>query len=84
MTELQYQILDELYFMVHYNDLANTLQMDDEVLIRELCILIQKQWVDYYKTVDGIKSPDIENWTHYLKQYYYLASKSGLLVHNSR
>jgi hypothetical protein len=46
--------------------------------------MIKKGWVRFYKNnTDEILGEDLKFENNY-KNYYYLASKAGLLAHNSK
>ena len=83
MTEIEFEVLDELYFLQSYQYLINTLKMEDDNLKETLSILITKGWVRCYRSpteeVDFEHSIFEKNY----RNYHYLASKAGLLAHNS-
>jgi len=83
MTDIEFQILDELYFLQSYSYLTKTVGISEAELKTGLKSLLQKGWIRCYKTPsEEIEFPnrhfDSEYWS-----YYYLASKTGLLAHNS-
>ena len=82
MTNIEFEILDELYFVISFNELLVQLDFDRELLVNELRKLYQKGWIRIY---DGIDK-ELEN--HVLldesfSKYQFLASKQGLFEHNS-
>ena len=82
MTNIEFEILDELYFVISFNELLVQLDFDKELLVNELRKLYQKGWIRIY---DGIDK-ELEN--HVLldesfSKYQFLASKKGLFEHNS-
>jgi predicted transcriptional regulator len=83
MTDNEFDVLDELYFVTSYNDLLKQLDFSDDLLITILNRLKDKGWVKFLKDID-------QEWTiteltaDQIKQSYFLASKSGLLAHNSQ
>ncbi|MEP2023155.1 MAG: hypothetical protein ABJH98_06105 [Reichenbachiella sp.] len=83
MSDLEFDILDELYFLIHYNDLKETLGLSDEDLKPILAKMVKKNWLRCYDEPDvelDAASIDIEiNF----RKYYYLASKEGLKAHTS-
>jgi hypothetical protein len=83
MTDLEFQILDELYFLQSYSYLTKAIDVS-EIQIREgLKSLLIKGWVRCYRTPsDEIDFSNHDFETEYWS-YYYLASKAGLLAHNS-
>ncbi len=86
MTDLEYDILDELYFVTGWPALANTLQrpVTDPDLRTAMEALVKRGFVRTY-----FPDPDSEMTyhpllfgEHYL-QMLYLASKAGLIAHTS-
>lgn len=84
MNEDTYVLLDELYFMTSYGQLAEALpRMPKAVLDHTLMQAIGEGWVHYYEHPDGEQSPKSIDFKSHLESLYYLASKQGLLKHNS-
>ncbi len=83
MSDLEFDILDELYFLIHFNDLKDTLGLSDEDMKPILAKMVRKNWLRCYTEPDvelDATSIDIEiNF----RKYYYLASKEGLKAHTS-
>ena len=83
MSDDEFDVIDELYLLQHYRDLSKALKWGDQKLEQVLLILIEKGWVRCYE------SPEIElekfegKSSDGLSEYYFLASKEGLLAHNS-
>lgn len=83
MTELEYNVLDELYFLQSYSYIANTLDLTDEDLKRTLLRLLKKGWIRCYTSpTDELGSDKLYIESEY-RNYHYLATKAGLLAHNS-
>ncbi|MDZ7608926.1 MAG: hypothetical protein U5K79_25890 [Cyclobacteriaceae bacterium] len=83
MTDIEFQILDELYFLQSYSYLTKAIDFSDAQLSEGLRSLLKKGWIRCYRTpseeIDfSNRDFDTEYWS-----YYYLASKAGLLAHNS-
>ena len=82
MTDNEFNLLDELYFVHSFAHLQKELSYDDVVLIETLKVLETQGWVKFLKDVD-------EGWDHsdltddQFRQSYFLATKKGLLAHNS-
>ena len=82
MTELEYDILDELYFIQSFDNLLSSLDLDPETLKRMLKTMFIKGWIRCYITpYEEIYQRDLDLDTEYGK-YLYTASKAGLLAHN--
>ena len=82
MTNIEFEIIDELYFVISFNELLVRLDFDKELLENELRKLYQKGWIRIY---DGIDK-ELEN--HVLSEesfskYRFFVSKKGLSEHNS-
>lgn len=83
MSDLEFDVLDELYFVQSYGKLKDTLSWDDDMLRDTLIKLLEKGWIRCFITPnDEIFKFDIDLVTSYRK-YYYLASKEGLFAHNN-
>ena len=82
LTEQEFNVMDELYFVTPYSQLKNLVQLSDALLKSTLVVLIQKGFVvqlvfnenEYAKNLSGMLN-DIEN-------HAYLCTKEGLLAHN--
>jgi hypothetical protein len=83
MSDKEFDVLDELYFLQSFASLEKLLPYGGRELAEILENLIVKEWVRCYKAPDDeIKFDKSGYWEEYHK-YYYLASKEGLLAHNS-
>ncbi len=84
MTDREYEIIDALYFTVSFDYLEKELETEETQLRDDLILLIEKGWV---KCIEKISEKEIETKELILsnyKEYNYLASKKGLLAHNTR
>ncbi|MGV3585539.1 MAG: hypothetical protein ACO1OF_00950 [Adhaeribacter sp.] len=85
MNEIEYDIIDELYFVTAYKDIAATLNLSDEDLGRHLAALAQKGYIKtLYPDPDTEVAFDENLFQANYRQYFYLATKAGLITHNSR
>lgn len=82
MTDTEFDILDELYFLQSYGYLLSALHFNDSTLRKNLKSLIEKGWVKCYETPTDEISFEEGKFEKEYSKYYYLASKQGLLVHN--
>ncbi|NJN24718.1 MAG: hypothetical protein HC819_01350 [Cyclobacteriaceae bacterium] len=82
MTNNEFEVLDELYFLQSYTYLAKTLELDDHKLKTTLRQLLEKKWVKCFAS--PMEELDFEpgKFENDFWNYYYLASKEGLLAHN--
>lgn len=84
MTDQEYDVLDELYFVVPFSHLQQELDMEEETLKKILETLLKKGWIKCFLSASEEALPaeiDLENR---FDEYFYLATKSGLLAHNGR
>jgi len=85
MTSTQDDILDELYFVTSFQDLKASLNLPDETLCQELKKLLALEFVkSFFPDPDSEIAFSPENFDQDYKRYFYLATKKGLLAHNSR
>lgn len=83
MSDLEFDMLDELYFVRSYADLAKALGWNGEQMLATLQSIYIKGWLRCYKTpTEEILHENADLKLHY-KEYHYLASKTGLIAHNS-
>ncbi len=83
MTDREFDVLDELYFIQSYSDLSSAIGLEDEILILTLTSLFDKGWIRVYHDIDlEVNSKEVNIKEHAIK-YFYLASKEGLLAHNT-
>ena len=84
LTEIEYNILDELYFVTSYGNLKEESGYDDNQLRLNLIELIKKGFVKVYRKMDEEIEEDNLDMENSFDSYLYLASKKGLFEHNSR
>ncbi|MFK7952823.1 MAG: hypothetical protein AB8B73_08245 [Ekhidna sp.] len=84
MTDEEFDIIDELYFVTSYQDLKEGCQFSDEILQSNLVSLIENGLVRVYKDVDEASEMEDVNLKDHFRDYFYLASKKGLFEHNSK
>lgn len=84
MTEVEFDILDELYFVASYPDLRSTISLSDAELCEGLKSLLEKGYIKIlYPDQDTEHEYKEENFGKHCQDYFYLATKAGLVVHNS-
>lgn len=82
MTDTEFEILDELYFIISYGELVNRLTMEEDDLKMALKKLHAKMWIRVFDDPD--ETLDIQEIDdNLLSNSYLLASKEGLKAHNS-
>lgn len=84
MSDLEFDILDELYFLISFDKLVGELGIEEKVIVNELITLVGKGWVKVFEGENELEVGKLDFLHKNYKNYNYLASKSGLLAHNSR
>ncbi len=84
MTDLEFDIIDELYFVTAYKDLREATELSDEMLKTNLINMARRGWVRVYRSVDEESELDKLDLENDFQSYFYLASKKGLFEHNSQ
>jgi len=84
MRDLEFEILDELYFLITYQNLAQRVSVSEKELRNVLGNMVSKRWVRCFRAVDEDLEWEDVDFEHQYTNYHYLASKAGLLAHNSR
>lgn len=80
MDEVEYDLLDELYFVTSYPELEANVDMPEQEIQKALISLASKGWIRVYENSD--KELDDFDLIRNFRSYFYLASKKGLLAHN--
>ena len=86
LTDLEFRIIDELYFVTSFNDLLDLMNEDQSKLPDGLKGLLEKELITQLVFDENLKdyrrldTPDLEA----LERSCFVASKQGLLIHNSR
>ena len=83
MTDDEFDVLDDLYFVVAFEELAQLTGRSADELIPILDRIYRKGWIKVLRTPDDELSPDQVNLEHNAGDYFYLATKKGLMAHNS-
>lgn len=84
MTDAEFDVLDELYFVQPYEHLQSELDLDETELKDTLIGLSEKGWIKCYTSMDEeVFDQDLDLENNY-QRYLYLASKKGLMAHNGR
>lgn len=83
MTTIEFDVLDELYFLQSYDFLIKTLKLTDEPLREVLRELLKKGWLKCYSSPIEELTFESSEFERDYQNYHYLATKAGLLAHNS-
>lgn len=84
MSDLEFDVLDELYFVISFTDLQKATNLSGEELKEILLTLFRKGWLKVFKSISEELSEETFDLDSDAQNYYYLASKTGLLAHNGR
>lgn len=83
MTDSEFDLLDELYFVIHFDEVFKKLNWEKDVLIKELFNLLEKKWIKILNPKSMLEittPPDTKEYA----QCCFLATKKGLMAHNSK
>ena len=83
-SEQEWEVMDEMYFVVPHSDLAENVSLEMGVLNTVLGYLMKRELVDQFAfdtaSHDFVRLD--ERKLEALENYAYLANKNGLLAHN--
>ena len=84
LTELQFEILDSLYFVETFEHVLEESGTTRPIVVDELRTMIDRGWVTVmlYDEEKGDYTRTSIYDTDNMNEYFYLASKDGLLKHN--
>ena len=81
---MEYDVLDELYFVMSFSELRTTLELEADELKNVLRTLLRRDWIKCFRNqTDEVDAPEVDFERNY-QNYFYLATKSGLLSHHGR
>lgn len=83
MSDAEFDVLDQLYFVSKLDQIQEEIDIQTDELILVLSQLHQKGWIKILETVDDEVSRDKLDLNNHAGQYFFLATKEGLLAHNS-
>ncbi|MEQ6119280.1 transporter [Reichenbachiella sp. MALMAid0571] len=82
MSDLEFDVLDELYFVIHYTELLKSTDLEDSDLKPILMKIYNKGWIKCFSEPDvELDSSSVDLEVNF-RNYFYLASKEGLKAHN--
>ena len=82
MSDDEYDLMDELYFLQSFAYLKGVLNWEEEKLLATLQQLYDKDWIKCYLTPDE-EIFEKTNLRLSGQDYFYLATKKGLLSHTT-
>ena len=83
MTDLEFDLIDNLYFVQRFETLSNAMEINVEELKKLLFQMVQKEWVKVMDMQTDEEILNAEVWTKNYSNYFYLATKKGLFAHNT-
>jgi len=83
MTDIEFDLLDQLYFVQTFESLINELQIPEEELKSLLVEMVQKEWVKVMDKQTDEEIVEVDNWIKNCSSFFYLATKKGLFAHNT-
>jgi hypothetical protein len=84
MSEPEFLILDELYFLQSFDELQHLTGLSVAELQQTLHALVQKGWVKCLLSREGEEPASQAEFSSRYASLFYLATKAGLMAHNSR
>ncbi len=83
MTDIEYDVIDELYFVQPYSHLKDELDLEDNILLEVLEKLLFRGFVKCFRNQDDELPMEEVDLKSNFRHYYYLATKKGLMAHNA-
>lgn len=83
MNQIEFDILDELYLIQSFDELINSLKLNESELQQALHKLLKKDWIRCYNPPTQELIFEKTVFEKDFRKYHYLATKAGLLAHNS-
>lgn len=84
MTDIEFDVLDELYFVTSFTALTQQVDLGEQHLKQTLHGMLQQGWIKCFKSASEELPASELIFEEEYQQYYYLATKAGLLAHNSK
>lgn len=83
MTDDEFDVLDELYFVQSFQELIGLTGMESLKLRSILSVLYEKGWIRIFNGIDNEVPKEQVDLTLKAEDYIFLASKEGLMAHNT-
>ena len=84
MTDLEFEILDQLYFVTPFQAIADESGLSSSVVKSVLWTMISKGWVKCLSNPELEVQIDHDEFRLNYSKYHYLATKKGLFEHNAK
>ena len=82
MTEKEFELIDELYFLISFEQLQGLLDWEERELAALLEDIFKKGWLRCYNHAGEQLSDELIDIPSSYMKYNYLATKAGLKAHN--
>ncbi|MFY0600463.1 MAG: hypothetical protein JXR03_12395 [Cyclobacteriaceae bacterium] len=82
MSDDEFNVLDELYFVQSFDELIALSSYAEAPLLEVLKSLQKQDWIKILKDVDD-EWPEANLTDDQIRSSFFLATKKGLLAHNS-
>lgn len=84
MTDEEFEVLDELYFVQSFKELMTLTNKSPQELVLILEGIYKKGWIKVMEGVDDeLSREEVDFQSLAFRNYYFLVTKSGLVAHNS-
>jgi hypothetical protein len=85
VTDSEFDILDELYFVTSFRDLLQKTSLPAPTLEKGLRNLLEQEYIkSFYPNPDTEQAYETTSFGAICRDSFYLATKAGLLAHNTR
>ena len=84
MTDQEFIVLDELYFVQSFAEVKEATGLNAAVVKQVLEDLLEKGWIRCMSSRQDDEPGEMINFQEGYEHYFYLATKTGLKIHNSR
>jgi hypothetical protein len=82
MSEHEFLVLDELYFVISFQELMDNLEIPESEVVSTLKVLHGKGWLRCYTPNGEQVDEEKTDLDRSFSNYHYLATKAGLKAHN--
>ncbi len=82
MTDSEFDLMDELYFVQPFEYLRETLKWEDEFILQTLQSLYSQGYIKCLEMPDEERFDEVDVFREG-KKLFFLATKKGLIAHNS-
>ncbi len=82
MTDFEYNLLDELYFIKTFDELQKLADYNEIDLLTEIWNLVEKKWVKILDKLDNELELNKQFYKEHHKSLRFNITKQGLLAHN--